>query len=135
MELFVRYEESCLWSSPLWKLAERNIVVADGSGQEAALVPGAEVWVASSLREVVAVLRGSRQPRSVAVCEKAPTPSELGGRDLADVHGQATPRLAIEVAAAGAHHVFLHGAPGAGKTLLAERLPGLLPDSAARGVT
>lgn len=47
--------------------------------------------------------------------------------DLRDVHGQATPRLAVEVAAAGGHHLLMHGAPGAGKSLLAERLPGLLP--------
>jgi len=102
-----------------------NIVVAESSGREAALVPGANIWVAESLREVVAVLRASEERRAV---EAAPLADpDAGAPDLADVHGQATPRLAIEVAAAGAHHVFLHGAPGAGKTLLAERLPGLLP--------
>ena len=102
-----------------------NIVVAEGSGPEASLVPGARVWVAASLREVVAVLRGNEQPRGVDALPM--TGPDSGAPDLADVHGQATPRMAIEVAAAGAHHVFLHGAPGAGKTLLAQRLPGLLP--------
>jgi magnesium chelatase family protein len=47
--------------------------------------------------------------------------------DLVDVRGQAEARRALEVAAAGGHHVFLHGSPGAGKTMLASRLPGLLP--------
>ena len=103
----------------------RQFMVADGSGREAALVPGAEVTVVSSLAEAVGVLRGAEPGRS-PVTETATADPDLGP-DLCDVSGQATPRLAVEVAAAGGHHVFLHGAPGAGKTLLAERLPGLLP--------
>ncbi len=102
-----------------------RLVVAEASGEEAALVPGAEVAVASSLGEVLGVLRGDDEPRWAV----APMPSSLPrqGPDLSDVSGQATPRLAVEVAAAGGHHVLLHGSPGAGKSLLAERLPGLLP--------
>ena len=50
------------------------------------------------------------------------------------MNGQATPRLAIEVAAAGGHHLLMHGAPGAGKSLLAERLPSLFPPLSEREV-
>ncbi|MEO8330324.1 MAG: magnesium chelatase domain-containing protein, partial [Candidatus Nanopelagicales bacterium] len=102
-----------------------RFVVAEGSGREAALVPGADVTVVASLAEVVAMLRGD-EPARTASCEPLDA-HQLDSPDLCDVSGQATPRLAVEVAAAGGHHVFLHGAPGAGKTLLAERLPGLLP--------
>ena len=52
---------------------------------------------------------------------------EEAGADLADVRGQRLGRLAVEVAAAGGHHLLMIGPPGAGKTMLAERLPGLLP--------
>ena len=54
-------------------------------------------------------------------------PPEAPGPDLADVVGQTVGRRAVEVAAAGGHHLFLAGPPGAGKTMLAERLPGILP--------
>ncbi len=54
------------------------------------------------------------------------------GHDLADVVGQHSARTAVEVAAAGGHHLFLEGPPGAGKTMLAERLPAVLPGSPAR---
>jgi magnesium chelatase family protein len=103
----------------------RRLVVAEPSGGEAALVPGAEVAVAADLLEMVGVLRGVREPRWAEAVSPDLVPPD--GPDLRDVHGQATPRLAVEVAAAGGHHLLLHGAPGAGKSLLAERLPGLLP--------
>ena len=101
-----------------------RFIVADGCGPEAAMVPGADVTVVANLAEAVGVLRGTAPPRAAVHVERG---AELPGPDLADVSGQATPRLAVEVAAAGAHHLFLYGAPGAGKTLLAQRLPGLLP--------
>ncbi len=66
-----------------------------------------------------------REPRWAEAVSPDAVP--LDGPDLEDVNGQATPRLAVEVAAAGGHHLLLHGAPGAGKSLLAERLPSLLP--------
>ena len=103
----------------------RRLMVAEWSGGEAALVPGAEVAVASDLTEVVEVLRGVREPRWAEAISPDAVPPD--GPDLEDVNGQATPRLAVEVAAAGGHHLLLHGAPGAGKSLLAERLPSLLP--------
>lgn len=102
-----------------------KVMVADSSGREAALVPGIEVSVVADLREVVAVLRELTPVRSQP---ETPTPDpDPAATDMAEVRGQVEPRFAVEVAAAGGHHLFLHGAPGAGKTLLAERLPGLLP--------
>jgi magnesium chelatase family protein len=102
-----------------------RLVVAEGAAREAALVPGAEVAVVSTLTEAVAIVCGDQQPRWADAVAPAVPPLDLP--DLADVTGQAIPRRAVEVAAAGGHHLLLHGPPGAGKSLLAERLPGLLP--------
>jgi magnesium chelatase family protein len=99
-------------------------VVPAGNAGEAALVEGAEVLVAGTLAEVVAHLEGrSRLPRHTRPA-LLPAPP---GPDLGDVVGQPIGRRAVEVAAAGGHHLFLSGPPRAGKTMLAERLPGLLP--------
>lgn len=94
--------------------------------REARLVEGLEVVGVASLAEAVAILRGEAEPR-----EPAPGASGVEGetpKDLADVVGQMAAKWSLEVAAAGGHHLYFHGAPGVGKTLLAERLPGILPD-------
>ena len=103
---------------------------------EACLVPGIDVVGVASLAECLAHLRGSRDPRHLTM--RRCTRSQLGapgwilvageGVDLSDVRGQATARWCVEVAAAGGHHLFLEGPAGAGKTMLAERMAGLLPD-------
>ncbi len=99
------------------------VVPADNAG-EAALVEGVEVLAAGTLTEVVAHLRGRTPlPRHT----RRTLPPAPPGPDLGDVVGQPIGRRAVEVAAAGGHHLFLSGPPGAGKTMLAERLPGLLP--------
>jgi magnesium chelatase family protein len=94
---------------------------------EARLVPGVDVVGAGSLTELCAWLRGERslssEPEPVA-----PAPTVEHQPDLADVAGQPVGRRAVEVAAAGGHHLLMTGPPGVGKTMLAERLPGLLPD-------
>lgn len=110
----------------------RRVLVAEVNGREAALVPGAEVAVVADLREAVALLRDEQPPRWAEA--QFPVERSVAGPDLGDVQGQATPRLAVEVAAAGGHHLLLHGPPGAGKSLLAERLPGLLPALSDRQV-
>ncbi|MPQ97259.1 YifB family Mg chelatase-like AAA ATPase [Modestobacter sp. I12A-02628] len=102
----------------------RQVVVPAGNADEAALVAGVAVLAATSLADVVAHLRG-RAPLPAHV--RSPDAAAEPGPDLADVLGQATGRRAVEIAAAGGHHVFFTGPPGAGKTMLAERLPGLLP--------
>ncbi|MEV7832606.1 YifB family Mg chelatase-like AAA ATPase [Streptomyces subrutilus] len=130
----------------------RQVVVPQQCAAEAALVPDVAVLGVRSLRQLIAVLTGAPVPE-----EERPDPpgrpdpmlaglvlpgAGLGtgiapGRtgqadcadhpDLADVAGQHGARRALEVAAAGGHHLFLNGPPGAGKTMLAERLPWILP--------
>ncbi|MEE6296437.1 YifB family Mg chelatase-like AAA ATPase [Georgenia wangjunii] len=109
----------------------RDVVVPEGNVAEAALVPGARVHGVAHLGELVrhyggqAVVPGTAAG-GAADGGAAPRPRPAG--DLADVLGQDEARFALEVAAAGGHHLLLMGPPGAGKTMLAARLPGLLPD-------
>jgi magnesium chelatase family protein len=93
---------------------------------EAALIEDVEVIGVASLREALAVLRGEPNAGSSVVPGTAAA-VRPAVPDLRDVRGQREARWALEVAAAGGHHLFLHGSPGTGKTMLAERLPGLLP--------
>ena len=106
-------------SSPL------GLVVPLCDVREAALVRGEDVHGAPTLGELCGILRGQ------SGWPTAPPPSASARvrtvPDLADVRGQAVGRRALEVAAAGRHHVLMIGPPGSGKTMLAERLPGLLP--------
>lgn len=99
-------------------------VVPMASVHEARAVAPGPVWAARTLVEVAAALRGhARWPDPEPPPPYVPPPVP----DLADVRGQPLARLAVEVAAAGGHHLLLAGPPGAGKTMLAQRLPGLLP--------
>ncbi len=105
-----------------------RVLVPAANVAEARLVPGAEVVGAGSLAEVLAAHGAQVEVPDLpppAVAALPPTASTL---DLADVLGQSTARWALEVAAAGGHHLFLVGPPGTGKTMLAARLPSLLPD-------
>jgi magnesium chelatase family protein len=120
-----------------------TVVVAAPNAEEAALVPGVQVVGASSLAEVIVWLRGGPEPPPAPVADPGPpygpvldgpvldgsVPAGTVARklDLADVLGQAEARLAAEICAAGGHHLSLLGPPGAGKTMLAERLPTILP--------
>jgi magnesium chelatase family protein len=104
--------------------AER-FVVPDDVAAEASMVAGDRVRPVSSLRELVDALRGAAAWRRVT--PSADAPSKRSEPDLVDVRGQAVARRALEIAAAGGHHLLLVGPPGSGKTMLATRLPGLLP--------
>ncbi|WP_149201996.1 YifB family Mg chelatase-like AAA ATPase [Actinotalea subterranea] len=107
-----------------------GVVVPVGNLAEARLVPGANVVGAACLAEVAA--RHGAELDEVPDVEPVAAdvvPSErVRGGDMADVLGQRSARWAMEVAAAGGHHMLMVGPPGAGKTMLAARLPGLLPD-------
>ncbi len=105
--------------------AGRSVVVPRANAAEAALVADADVRSADNLLEVCAHLCGRIElPRA----EPMPaTPMPAGEPDLAEVRGQAHARRALEIAAAGAHNLLFVGPPGTGKTMLASRLPGILP--------
>jgi magnesium chelatase family protein len=108
-----------------------TVVVAAQNVAEAALVPGVQVIGASSLIEVIVWLRGGPAPSLPAMPDPPPGPVPALAMakkiDLAEVLGQAEARLAVEICAAGGHNLSLLGPPGAGKTMLAERLPTILP--------
>ncbi|MFH9812715.1 YifB family Mg chelatase-like AAA ATPase [Streptomyces olivaceus] len=124
-----------------------QVVVPECAAAEASLVPGVSVLGVRSLRQLIAVLADEPVPEEAQDEPGRPDPLLAGLRmpgtgaatgmygmgaaqhehDLADVVGQESARTAVEVAAAGGHHLFLEGPPGAGKTMLAERLPAILP--------
>jgi magnesium chelatase family protein len=103
----------------------QRLVVPPENAGEAGVVGGCEVQAPRNLSELVGLLRGERPPE-VPPAGAARTATG-GGPDLADVRGQEVPRRALEIAAAGGHNLLFVGPPGSGKTMLAQRLPGILP--------
>ncbi len=107
--------------------AGRRLIVPLANGAEAAIAGHVEAFTARTLLDVCATLNGSQKAPAAELAVQA-----LGARalpDMADVRGQPHARRALEIAAAGGHHLLLVGSPGCGKTLLASRLPGLLPEA------
>ena len=113
----------------------RRVFVPEPQAREAAMVPGMAVFGMRSLGQVAAELRGEQVPDAPPVAPMSGSrllawrgQERLEELDLADLIGMAEPRYAVEVAAAGGHHLMLSGPKGAGKTTLAERIPTILPD-------
>ncbi len=109
-----------------WRAARsgRTLVLPEGNAAEAARVSGVRVLVADSLLAVCAHLNGGE---ALATASAPPSDVAPGCPDLAEVKGQAPARRALEVAAGGQHSLLMVGPPGTGKSMLAARLPGLLP--------
>ncbi|NUR85949.1 MAG: YifB family Mg chelatase-like AAA ATPase, partial [Nonomuraea sp.] len=113
------------------KQGEAVVAVPAANAAEAALVPDVKVVPVRDLRELVEWLRTGEEPPVFEPPVENDEPScqvDRPGVDLSDVVGQPLARQALEVSAAGGHNLWMLGPPGCGKTLLAERLPTLLPD-------
>lgn len=101
-----------------------GVVLPAGCASEAAVVPDIDVWQATSLRQVVDMLTGARPLDRARTTDG---PAMHSASDLCQVRGQEVAKRALEIAAAGGHNLLLVGPPGCGKTMLATRLPGILP--------
>jgi magnesium chelatase family protein len=109
--------------------AERHglmrVLLPRARAREAALVPTVEVLGVETLQEAVEVARGDRP--AAPIPDEPPAPAPLEDVDLSDVRGHNALVPALEIVAAGGHNLFMHGPPGTGKTMIARRLPALLP--------
>lgn len=118
-----------------------TLVIPPANAAEALLVPGLDVLVAATLVDAFAWVTGYRRlPTAAEAARYTPATAERGSQstgmqedvDFADIAGQREAKTAAEVAAAGGHHLFLTGPPGSGKSMIAARMPGILPPLTAK---
>ncbi len=105
----------------------KGLLLPAGNAREAAVVAGVDIFPITSLADAVALLNAGPGGRQPAARDPAPPSEPVPDLDFADVRGQALVKRALEVAAAGGHNILLIGPPGAGKTMMARRVPGILP--------
>src|SRR5699024_10840632 len=109
------------------KAESPEVIVATAAEAQANMVPGAQVRAFSHVSEVAHAFGAALKPRRISVIPRQNERVQEEPRlDLAEVQGQQEARWALEIAAAGGHHLLLQGPPGAGKTMLAQRLPTIL---------